>query len=209
MHTARLWLLLFMLLISVLLLVSRYILPITSVTVQGNVHLSRGQVLSLANIQMNDPWLWVWLGQSASLGQEPWILHAKIIKTFPDKVEIMVQERVAVARLITTDPKTKQDTVQVIAADGTVLPGAIPKGLVIRGWGRDRLSEVLNAEYMLKKAGFRVIEVHYSPSGLRIFTSQGSLWCESLDTLQRYASSLKQYLGSNISIYPWGVSVQK
>jgi hypothetical protein len=76
-------------------------------------------------------------------------------------------------------------------------------------------------------SAYQVKSVVYSPSGLRISTEQGSLWCESLDSLYKYArkvTGLKDQMTDNqsrnnhtnsrtnsrtkqINIYPWGVSV--
>ena len=180
---------------------------VTQIRVAGNLHLSALEVERLAGVRPNMPWLWYGVTTNASAAKrDPWVKSMKIVRTFPSSIELSVTERVPVARV-------KQDgRILALAQDGTVLPGGALKGPLISGWGPDRRLEALEAIAALK--GYGVQSVSYASSGLRISSTKGSLWVESLDSLYRYASLLEASAsGTGKSkmtyIYPWGVSVQQ
>ena len=103
--------------------------------------------------------------------------------------------------------------VVVIAWDGTVLPGADPHagpnaGLpLLSGWGPDRLPDLLRAALLL--SGYNVLSVRSTPSGITVQTSKGTVWSGSMDSLLKYAGSVKMFANRHINLYPWGVSVQQ
>nr|WP_281376988.1 FtsQ-type POTRA domain-containing protein [Deinobacterium chartae] len=176
-------------------------MPVWDVRVSGSAHLPPAKVARLANAANGQPWLWVTGWRAHALEQHPWVLTAKVIKIFPGRVDIAVTERVPVARL------RRGGREVVIAADGTELPGAKPTGPLLQGWGPDRTAEALQAAYMLRNFGVKLIE--FTPSGLTVTTARGTLWSESVDSLRKYARSVTMYSGKRVNIYPWGVSVQK
>lgn len=186
-----------------------------TVTITGLKHLERDVILGKMGLLTPRAWLWYGEKDVKSLLLNPWIAGAKVVKHFPNRLEVAITERVPFARFKTPTGES------VVARDGVLLPDAnnIHNGALISGWGQDRRLEAL--EVIATLDGFQVKEVVYSPSGLRISTEQGSLWCESLDSLYKYArkvtglkdqmtdnqSSTKQNSTKQINIYPWGVSV--
>jgi cell division protein FtsQ len=182
-----------------------------TIRITGLKHLERDVVLGKMGLLTPRAWLWYGTKDVQNLLQEPWIAEAKVVKRFPNRLEITLTERVAFARFKNPNGES------VVARDGITLPNATPSGALISGWGQDRRLEAL--EVIATLSGYQVTAVVYSPSGLRISTEQGSLWCESLDSLYKYArkvTGLKDQMTDTqsrnsrtkqINIYPWGVSV--
>ena len=184
-----------------------FLLPIRSVTVTGNRHLSAAQVEGLAGLTppfygASRPGGWLYYGgwRAAGLRTSPWIASAQITRRFPGSVELNVTERVPAARW------QQGAKVVVIAWDGTVLPGAAPIGPLLTGWGPDRLPLVRSAAQAFGR--YTVESVRYTPSGVVVQTAQGTVWSGTLDSLLKYSGSVKMFAGKRINIYPWGVSVQ-
>lgn len=184
-----------------------FLLPIRSVTVTGNRHLSAAQVEGLAGLTLpfygaSRPGGWLYYGgwRAAGLRTSPWIASAQITRRFPGSVELNVTERVPAARW------QQGAKVVVIAWDGTVLPGAAPIGPLLTGWGPDRLPLVRSAAQAFGR--YTVESVRYTPSGVVVQTAQGTVWSGTLDSLLKYSGSVKMFAGKRINIYPWGVSVQ-
>ncbi|WP_189088618.1 cell division protein FtsQ/DivIB [Deinococcus ruber] len=82
-----------------------FLLPIRSVTVSGNRALSQAQVLSLAGLTppfygTRRPGGWLFYGgwRARALRASPWVTSAHIVRTFPDRIDISVTERVPAAR---------------------------------------------------------------------------------------------------------------
>ena len=202
----RLKIVLSLLLISVLLGGSFFYPRVTDIRVHGNQHLSTLEVMALAGVRKDNPWLWYGVTSSARAAlSSPWVQSMKVARVFPSSVEITLTERVPFARL------KKDGKIVALAQDGTVLPGGALVGPLISGWGKDRRLEAL--EVLASLEGYGVKSVSYASSGLRISSTKGSLWVESLDSLYRYASLLATpesgTEGKMTYIYPWGVSVQQ
>jgi len=203
----RLKVLLPILLLAALFVASFFYPRVTDIQVTGNVHLSPLEVQHLAGVRPNMPWLWYGVTTNASAAKrDPWVKSLKVVRVFPSSIELTLTERVPVARV-------KLDgQILALAQDGTVLPGGALEGPLISGWGPDRRLEALEVIAALR--GYGVQSVSYASSGLRISSTKGSLWVESLDSLYRYASLLEA-AGSGTGnhnmtyIYPWGVSVQQ
>jgi cell division protein FtsQ len=179
-----------------------------TIRITGLKHLERDVVLGKMGLLTPRAWLWYGEKDVKSLLLNPWIAGAKVVKRFPNRLEVNITERVPFARFKTPTGES------VVARDGVFLPDATPEGALISGWGMDRRLEALEVIATLNT--FKVKEVVYSPSGLRISSEQGSLWCESLDSLYKYArkvTGLKDQMPNHqsntkqINIYPWGVSV--
>ncbi len=186
-----------------------FLLPIRSVTVTGNRHLSAAQALGLAGLTppfygASRPGGWLYYGgwRAAGLRASPWIASAQIIRRFPGSVELTIIERVPVARW-----QQPAGRVVAIAQDGTVLPGAALSGPLLVGWGPDRLMLARSAAQAFER--YTVESVRYTPSGVVVQTAQGSVWSGTLDSLLKYSGSVKMFAGKRINIYPWGVSVQQ
>lgn len=186
-----------------------FLLPVRSVTVTGNRHLSAAQVEGLAGLTppfygASRPGGWLYYGgwRAAGLRTSPWIASAQIVRRFPGTVELNVTERVPVARW-----QQPAGGVVVIAQDGTVLPGAALGGPLLVGWGPDRLPLARSAAQAFGR--YTVESVRYTPSGVVVQTAQGTVWSGTLDSLLKYSGSVKMFAGKQINIYPWGVSVQQ
>jgi cell division protein FtsQ len=203
------WSLLGTVLLCGLLLGLWFVSPVRRVTVAGNTHLSAAQVQKLAGLTppfyaTPHPGGWLYYGawRAADLRRSPWIASAQIVKRFPGAVEITVTERVASARW--QQPGGK---VVGVAWDGTVLPGAVPRGPLLIGWGPDRLP--LARAIASAFGRYTVESVQYTPSGLTVKTANGTVWSGNMDSLLKYSGSVKMFAGKHINIYPWGVSVQQ
>ncbi len=186
-----------------------FVLPIRSVTVTGNRHLSAAQALGLAGltppfygVQRPGGWLYYGGWRAAGLRASPWVASAQIVRHFPGRVELNITERVPVARW-----QQPAGGVVSIALDGTVLPGAALTGPLLVGWGPDRLMLARRAAQAFGR--YTVESVRYTPSGVVVQTAQGSVWSGTLDSLLKYSGSVKMFAGKRINIYPWGVSVQQ
>lgn len=213
-HSPRFWWsLLAALLLLAVLAGLWFLLPVRSVTVSGNKHLSSAQVQALSGLGApftgerpgggrSGGWLYYGAWRAAGLRSSPWIASAQIVKRFPGRIELRVTERVASARWQTPDGKLVG-----VAWDGTVLPGAVPTGPLLLGWGPDRLPLARAAAQAFER--YTVESVVYTPSGLTVRTAAGSIWSGTLDSLLKYSGSVKMFAGKNINIYPWGVSVQQ
>ncbi|WP_236704681.1 cell division protein FtsQ/DivIB [Deinococcus grandis] len=181
-----------------------FALPVNTVTVSGNVRLSEARVQALAGLDGTFGWLYYGTWRARGLLDSPWVQSAVVTRTFPDRVAIAVTERTPRARW-----QRRTGEVVAVARDGTVLPGAAGTGALplIRGWGPDRLPEVL---HLLDTLGrYTVQTVTYTPSGVRVKLKTGSVWSGDLNALVKYAGSISMYPDRDIYIYPWGVSVQE
>ena len=183
-----------------------YGLPIKTVQISGNKHLTAAKVKQLAGLsRKNTPLGWLYYGawRATGLTQEPWIKSARIIRVFPDRVKVDITERSPAAQV-----QDGGGTTSVVAEDGTVLPGASPIGPIISGWGPDRTLEALYAAKAFSR--YNVESVKYTPTGITLQTGQGSIWSGSLALLLKYGqASETQAQTGRINIYPWGVSVQR
>ena len=195
-----------LLLISAILGGSFFFPRVTNIKVSGNRHLSPLEVMELAGVRKDNPWLWYGVTSHAQAAlSSPWVQSMKVARVFPSSVEITLTERTPYARL------KRDGGIMALAQDGTVLPGGALVGPLISGWGRDRRLEALEVVAALE--GYGVTGIRYASSGLRISSTKGSLWVESLNSLYRYASLLATLEsgteGKMTYIYPWGVSVQQ
>ncbi|PTA69155.1 cell division protein FtsQ [Deinococcus arcticus] len=181
-----------------------YGLPVRQITVAGNKHLPAGQVRTLAGLSPNFGWLYYGAWRARGLLANPWVGSAVITRTFPDRVHVQLTERTPRARLRRPD-----GTVVALAADATVLPGAQGTGALplIEGWGPSRVNEVLGLLDAL--ARYNVQSVAYTPTGLSLKVANRRVWTGDVQALLKYAGSISMYPNSEISIYPWGVSVQE
>ncbi len=183
---------------------SWFALPIRTVTVVGERHLTAAQVRGLAGLTPGFGWLYYGAWRADGLKGSPWVRSATITRTFPDRVTVELRERTPQVRW----QRSGRPEVGV-AADGTLLPGARNlDGLpLVQGWGPDRLPEALRVLKVLGR--YNVQSVVYTPTGLRVKLPTGSVWSGDPATLLKYAGSITMYPKQDISIYPWGVSVQE
>jgi cell division protein FtsQ len=191
-----------------------FLLPIRAVTVSGNRHLSAPQIEKLAGLTppfygagrsgSGRPGGWLFYGgwRAAGLKTSPWISEARVLRRFPGQIEVTLTERVPAARWQGPDGK-----VVTIAWDGTVLPGATPTGPLLVGWGPDRLPLARTVARAFER--YTVESVRYTPSGLTVQTQAGTVWSGNMNSLLKYSGSVKMFAGKQMSIYPWGVSVQQ
>ncbi|MFC6591042.1 cell division protein FtsQ/DivIB [Deinococcus lacus] len=177
---------------------SWFLLPVRSVTVAGNQHLSQVQVQQLAGAEPGFGWLYYGAWRAQKLAQDPWVASATVTRRFPDTLEIQVRERQPYALWEMGGER------RVVAADGTVLPEAQVQGNlpVLRGWGPDRLRDSLAIAEALR--GYNVKSVAYTPTGITAETERGTAWSGDLESLLKYAGALTQFPGQQIHIYPWG-----
>ena len=181
-----------------------FALPVRTVQVGGHARLSEARVQELAGLREGFGWLYYGAWRARGLLDSPWVASARVVRVFPDTVRVEVTERVPRVRLARPD-----GSVVVAAADGTVLPGAALSGSLplVSGWGPDRLPDVLRVLGAL--SGYNVQSVVFTPTGLSVKLPSGSVWSGDLQALLKYAGSISMYPNSDISIYPWGVSVQE
>ncbi|CAM3974942.1 FtsQ-type POTRA domain-containing protein [Deinococcus frigens] len=183
-------------------------LPIRTVMVSGQQHLSDQRVRELAGLRPGFGWLYYGAWRARGLLDDPWVRSALVTRRFPGTVRVQVNERRPVARW-----QKAPQTVLGLAADGTVLPTAAEKnaelaGLpLVQGWGPSRLGDALKVLNALR--GYNVESVTYTPTGLKAKLPAGSVWSGDLKSLLKYAGSIGMYPKQNINIYPWGVSVQE
>lgn len=168
------------------------------VEVLGNVHHSRAEVLRLADVAPGDPLLWVTRFSLRALQSDPWILHARVTRHWPDTIAIAVQERVPVL----------SDGVTSWAMDGTALPG-MPADTrdhlpLLTGWGTPRLEEALDLLAMLSAYGVEVIT--YTPEGFEVQLAEAVLITPSVEALRVQWSAFESQRGRRVAVYPWGVS---
>ncbi|MBZ9714587.1 cell division protein FtsQ/DivIB [Deinococcus multiflagellatus] len=181
-----------------------YALPIRTVTVSGNAHLSPQEVKALAGLSPDFGWLYYGAWRARGLLDSPWVASAVVTRTFPDRVQVQLTERQPRARW--RQPNGK---IVAVAADATVLPGARKTEALplIEGWGPNRVNEVLGLLDAL--ARYNVQSVAYTPTGLTLKVANRRVWTGDVQALLKYAGSISMYPNSEISIYPWGVSVQE
>ncbi|GGR80684.1 cell division protein FtsQ/DivIB [Deinococcus sedimenti] len=181
-----------------------FALPVRTVTVAGQSRLSEARVRALAGLDGEFGWLYYGRWRARGLLDSPWVQSAVVTRTFPDRVAIQVTERTPRARY-----QRRDGVVVTLARDGTVLPGATGTAQLplIRGWGPDRVPEVLHLLDTL--ARYNVQSVMYTPSGVTVKLRSSSVWSGDLRALVKYAGSISMYPDSDIYIYPWGVSVQE
>jgi cell division protein FtsQ len=86
-----------------------------SVTVRGNHHLSRADILELAGVGPQTNVVWFSPGRAAErLERSPWILSADVSRALPSTLAISVRERTAIALV-------KGERTYVVASDRTIL----------------------------------------------------------------------------------------
>lgn len=183
----------------VLLLVGTWLWPsIERVEVIGAVHHDRASVMRLAGVAPGDPFLWVTRFSLQRLARDPWILHVRVTRHWPDTIAIAVRER---------EPVLADDT-RAWAIDGTELPGidperhdALPR---LRGWGTPRLDEALELLAMLTEYGVEVIT--YTPEGFELVLADAVLVTPSVEALRTQWSAFESQRGGRVAVYPWGVS---
>lgn len=191
-------LLVVLILLGAAVIASRFVPRIDNVTVTGGQHHDAASIMRLANVQAGDPFLWITEPRVRGLTDDPWILQATLVRTWPDRVDIAVRER---QPALTTGEVTWAD-------DGTVLVGATPAetaGLpLLEGWGPERVSEALTLLRLLRPFGIRVIS--YSPEGFDIELDGTRLFTPSAEALSEHWSAFVSHRGGRIAVYPWGVS---
>ena len=194
----RTFLIVLLALAAAAIVTSRFVPKVARVEASGNQHLSRAQVLQLADVAPGDPFLWVTSFRLRHLAHAPWVRKARVIRHWPDIVSIMVWER----QPALTDGTTTW------AADGTVLPGVakdVRAGLPqLKGWGPSRLKEALTLLRLLHPYGPKVIS--YSPEGFEIQLTGTSLFTPSAEALEKQWAAFESHRGGRVAVYPWGVS---
>jgi len=181
-----------------LVVVTRFWPAVTRVEVIGNQHLSRSDVMRLANVAPGDPLLWITRWSVAGLTREPWVVQARVTRHWPDTVAIAVVERVPVMG----------DGVVGWAADGVALPN-VPTATMaslprIEGWGTPRIEQALELLGMLVGHGVRVIT--YGPEGFEVVLADVVLFTPSVDALRAQWPAFESQRGGRVAVYPWGVS---
>jgi cell division protein FtsQ len=183
---------------------SWFALPIRTVQISGNAHLSEAQVRELAGLTPGFAWPYYGAWRARGLRDSPWVQSAQVTRRFPDTVEVRLRERVPFVRWQAADGR-----VVALAEDGTALPGARNAGKLplLSGWGPDRRADALFVARALRR--YNVQSVAYTPSGLTARTAGATVWSGDLGTLLKYAGAIVQFPDKKLHIYPWGVSVQQ
>ena len=183
------------------------LLPVRTVTVSGNSHLTETEVRRLAGLGpvLGRDFGWLYYGRWRARGLlgSPWVASARVTRSFPDRVSVELTERRPFARW-----QPPHGEAVTLAENGEVLPNGPATGLpLLSGWGPDRLNTILTAARALSR--YTVQSVVYTPSGVTVKTASGSVWSGDLHSLLKYAGSISMYPNQHINIYPWGVSVQE
>lgn len=181
-----------------LVVTSRFAPQVERIEVTGGEHYDRGEILKLARLAPNDPFLWVTPWSLQDLVNDPWISHVRVMRHWPDTISLRVWEREPVL----FDGET------AYALDGTVLPGVGNTDRITRleGWGTRDLDEILELRRML--AEFEPEVIRYSPSGFEVELADTVLYTPSSYDLQRHWAGFLSRRGSYVAVYPWGVSVR-
>ena len=187
------------LLAATLYAASLVLLPVQSVVVVGNHHLSRAEVLKSVGVFQGDPWLWAGSNRLEELRANPWVASAQLLRPRVGEVVVEISERKPVATLITPEERFG------VAADGTVLPGAAPVGPEISGFGGDRLREALQIATLIPDAS----KISYDPTGFTVDWKGKRLWVHDLERLRVWLASADKIRGNEIAIYTWGVSIRQ
>ncbi len=197
-----------------LVLASRYYPTVRYIQVSGNVRYSASEVASLAGVAVGDPLLWLTEQRVQALATNPWIQNAEIIRAFPNAVHIKITERIPVLT----------DTIQSYALDGTVLPevDAAARGSLIqlRGWGENRLTEVLELVALIQADSRHTNQlkmISYSAAGFTLqFETNDEratkeIFTPSVDALKtQWASAMTLSETSKaVALYPWGVTAHE
>lgn len=187
---------------------SWFFLPVTNVVVTGNKNLDAKEVARLAGVARGQPWLWVSVARAGNLAREPWVRQAKIIKKFPNTVEIQLLERVPLATW------KHEGRLEVIAEDGMVLPTGTAK-LRLEGESQARFPEALLVARTARDMGAE--RVKFDSNGFVVGWKSGEVWSESHDSLLKYGESVRMMVMQSktassstkrVNVYSWGVSVQ-
>ncbi len=178
--------------------VTRFWPIIERVEVLGHAHHTRERIMRLADIAPGDPFLWVTRFGLRDLERDPWVLHARVTRHWPDLIAIAVVERTPVL----------SDGSLAWAIDGTLLPGVdaetrarLPR---LQGWGTPRLDESLELLAMLTDYGVEVIT--YTPEGFELELANAVLVTPSVEALRAQWSAFESQRGGRVAVYPWGVS---
>ncbi len=182
----------------VLVGLSLVIPQVSKVIVLGTVHHSPESIKNLAKVKEGSAFLWVNSIRLRELVNDPWIVHARVIRQWPDTILIEITERQAVL--------TFQG--QAYAIDGTLLPDAtelLKRSLIpVEGWGPARLDEAIALIQLLANHHPKMLS--YSPAGFRVHLAETEVTTPSVQALQTHWSSFLSQQGSRAYVYPWGVS---
>ncbi|MEZ4607233.1 MAG: FtsQ-type POTRA domain-containing protein [Deinococcales bacterium] len=214
---------LLLLLLSLFVVSYRY--PrIEQIVVAGNHHHSREKILELARVQEGQSLFWVTAANLHFLAQDPWVKDVILQRHMPHELFIMIEERTPYAQVKLQVTDLAHDLAQggsyLYAADGTQLMYTVedhPELLQISGWGEERLEEALQILKLLSVFSPKML--HYNPSGFEVTLSQSKLFTPNIKMLQEHWTALSsqgialsdgsyQLKAQQISLYPWGVSVQ-
>ncbi len=183
---------------AALVVTSRFVPKIATVSVAGNVHHSVEHVLDSAGIAVGAPLLWVTRGSVRGLAADPWVSNVTVVRVWPDEVRVLITERSPV--LVSGD--------LALAGDGTVLPGATAAEIAelprLEGWGTSRAAEAIELARLLEPFGPKVVS--YSPAGFKIQLTGGTLLTPSAEALRAQWSAFVSHRGGRVAVYPWGVS---
>lgn len=199
------WLVLGATLLGVItLLTAWYMWPVRKVYVMGNTHLTNSEVRKLAGLGGKFGWWYYGAWRAEGLSKSPWVAAAHVTRKYPDKVIVQITERQPFLRW-----KKSNGEVVLVSKDGQILPNStgydeLP---LLTGWGPERLNEAMLVTLAL--ARYTVQSVEYTPTGITVQTTAGTVWGGDLKSLLKYAGSVSMYPKKQMNIYPWGVSVRQ
>lgn len=175
---------------------SRYYPKIRYVTVSGNHYYSANDILTLANISIDDPFFWVTRQKVERLETDPWISQAYVVRDFPNAIHIHITERKPIL----------SDGVQSYAMDGTVLPNVDDASSLImfEGWGQSRFPEVVELVKLLAQHQLEMIS--YTPAGFTLRFASKEVFTPSVEDLKEHWAGVLSQQGKELNVYPWGVS---
>lgn len=192
-------LLLALLAIAGALVLSRHAFRVEAIAITGNERVSDAQILAATALSIGDPLLWIGPGDLARALELPWIARIAATRSLGGELRISIRERQPAATVI------GEDGTYVVAADGTILPGAIEPSLTVRGWGGDRVAEAISAAAYLE--GFAEVRaIEYDPASIRLSTSRGTIRTPDLAALRHAGPAALRLQARERSIVSWGVA---
>jgi cell division protein FtsQ len=184
---------------------SWFFFPVWGVSVSGTKFLKPKEVARMSGVLPGNPWLWASSARAGALEMNPWVRQARILKRFPGRIEIRIEERQPLAAY-----KRADGSLIVLSRDGVELPGAKSPGLLLEGFDALALPEALRVAELAGQLGAQ--KLRFTPQGFLMRVGKTEVWSDSYDSLLKYGGSVKMFgmnrVGARVNVYPWGVSVQ-
>lgn len=194
------FILLFFMSFLVLLFFQSPLSQIQQIEVRGNVTLKKQEILSQISLAPGEPFFeWDREKAQQQLLQNPQIKQVDIVKSFPGKIVVEIEEWPRIALWMPADG-TKTGEVYPVFFNGTVLKepwtGKVDKPL-LRGWKASQVKEISEQLAKVKPDVLATLsEIHPQPSRtyrdlVRVFTNDGN---EVVTRISVFHENINEYL---------------